>query len=87
MRLTSANGSFVWDSNCNKVSAATVTQAANGDVSITFTGTGTFYIGIKFDSGSVKGENAPGGSGTIHYDFEILGVASSKTGLDLIKKP
>ena len=66
--------------------SATFSQNAAGTVSVTFGGTGTFYIGIKYDSGSVVGQTAPGGNGTIHYAFDTTGVAGSAQGLNLVKK-
>jgi hypothetical protein len=47
---------------------------------------GTFFIGIKYDAGSVVGFTAPSPTTTVHYDFSTTGVPSSTSGLDLIKK-
>ena len=80
-----ASGSAVWDANCNKVGTSSITQAANGTVTVTFTGSGTFYIGLKYDSGSVVGQPQPSPT-TVHYTFSTTGVAGSTQGLDLKKK-
>jgi hypothetical protein len=83
-KFSQAAGSFVYNSSCAKVDATVST--ANGVTTVTFSGTGTFYIGIKYDTGSVVGENNPGG--TVHYDFTTGGVPGSTAGLDLVpKKP
>jgi hypothetical protein len=47
---------------------------------------GTFFIGIKYDAGSIVGFAAPSPTTTVHYDFSTTGVPSSTSGLDLIKK-
>ena len=54
-------------------------------MTITFTGTGQFYIGIKYDASSVKGATAPSPT-TVHYTFAMTGVAGSEQSLDLVKK-
>jgi uncharacterized repeat protein (TIGR01451 family) len=84
--FTLASGTAVFNSSCSKIGAATFSQNAAGTVTVTFSGTGTFYIGIKYDSGAVVGQTAPAGGGTIHYDFETSSVAGSEQGLDLVKK-
>jgi Prealbumin-like fold domain len=81
-----ASGSFVYDSSCTKLSSATVTQnTTSGTVTATFTGTGTFYIGIKYDPTALKGKAAPNPS-TVTYTFATTGVAGSTQGLSLVKK-
>jgi hypothetical protein len=81
-----ASGSAVWNANCSKVGSATISQnTTTGAVTVTFSGTGTFYIGLKYDSGSVKGELQPSPT-TVHYTFGTSGVAGSTQGLDLKKK-
>jgi hypothetical protein len=77
-----AAGSAVFNANCVKVNQASITQNADGSVTVTFSGTGTFYIGIKYDTGSVKNQTAPNPS-TVHYEFSTTGVAGSTNGLDL----
>ena len=80
-----ASGSSAWNSNCAKITT-TVTQS-NGTVTVNFNAAsaGTVYIGIKYDSGSVKGATAPIPT-TVHYDFSTTGVPGSTQGLDLKKK-
>jgi hypothetical protein len=80
-----ASGSFVWDSNCVKVDGTTsVVDNLDGSVTVTFSGTGTFYIGLKYNASSLAGKLDPGG--TIHFTFETVGVPGSSQGLDLVKK-
>jgi len=63
----------------------------NGDtakITVTFNGGttgGTFFIGIKYSTASVKNQTAPSPS-TVHYDFSTEGVSGSTSGLDLKKK-
>jgi hypothetical protein len=52
---------------------------------VTFTGTGTFYIGIKYDSASVIGQPAPSPT-TVTYTFATTGVSGSTDSLTLVKK-
>jgi uncharacterized repeat protein (TIGR01451 family) len=85
--FTMASGSAVFNASCTKLGSATLTQnSSTGTVTVTFSGTGTFYIGIKYDASSVSGQAAPGGSGTIHYEYTTTGVAGSTQGLNLVKK-
>jgi len=48
---------------------------------------GTFFVGIKYDSTSVKGAAAPTPGTTVHYDFSTklnnVSVPGSTDGLDL----
>jgi hypothetical protein len=81
-----AAGSAVFDSNCNKVAATINQHASSGTVMITFSGSGDFYIGIKFNTGSVVGVKAPSAPGTVHYDFQLTGIANSTAGVDLVPK-
>jgi hypothetical protein len=72
-----AAGSNVFDSSCNAVSGASLTQSG-ASVSVVFNAvsSGFFYIGVKFDSTSVKGFAAPAPS-TVHYDFSALDASNS----------
>jgi hypothetical protein len=79
-----AAGSAVFNSSCVKV-ADINQQAANGSVTITFTGAGTFIIAVKFDSKSIQGETAPSPSAT--FTFQLTGVANSTDTLNLVPKP
>jgi hypothetical protein len=80
-----ASGSFVYTNGCVKVSNATIAQSGN-TTTITFTASspGTYIIGVKYDSGSVKGFSAPSPT-TVHYTFD-MGTLDSISGLDLKKK-
>jgi hypothetical protein len=81
-----ASGSFAYNASCTKVSSATVKQNADGSVTVTFGGTGTFYIGIKYDPKTVVGQPTPSPS-TVTYTFETTGVAGSADSVQLMKKP
>jgi hypothetical protein len=85
--FSQASGSFVFNSNCTKVATQTVNTSA-GVTTVTFTAptAGTYFIGVKYDSGSVKGFAPPSG-GTAHYDFSTGGVPGSTQGIDLKPKP
>ncbi len=48
---------------------------------------GTYIIGIKYDSTSVKDFNAPNPNTTVSYTFTLMGSPSSTQGLNLVKKP
>ena len=80
-----ASGSSVFNSSCAKVNGTITQSSATGAVGVTFTGTGTFYIGIKYDTSTVKGKPAPNPT-TVHFDFATTGIAGSTQGLDLVKK-
>jgi hypothetical protein len=80
-----ANGSFAYDGNCTKLNAKPVQDNA-GTVTVSFTATGTSYIGIKYNASSLVGEFAPSPS-TVSYQFATTQVTGSTRGLDLtIKK-
>ena len=85
-KFSFASGSAVFNSSCTKVSSSISQNSTTGTVTITFSGTGQFYIGIKYDASSVKGVAAPSPS-TVHYDFEMPEVLNSIQGLDLVLKP
>jgi hypothetical protein len=85
-----AAGSALWTSSCTKVNSASITQSGyptDGDVTVTFNASsaGTYIIGIKYDSGSVKGVAPPTGTGIAHYTFSVGGTGLQ--GLDLKPKP
>jgi hypothetical protein len=83
-----ASGSNVFNSNCTAVSGVSITQSSStGAVTITFNAGagGTFFIGVKYDAGSVKNKPAPNPT-TVHYDFATAEIAGSTEGLDLVKK-
>jgi hypothetical protein len=79
-------GNNVWNNSCNSISN-TITQAANGTVSVSFNApvAGTYFISLKYDPGSVKGAAAPAPATTVHYDITTMGVPGSTDGIDLIK--
>ena len=64
--------------------ASTVTGAYT--VTVTGLTAGSYIIGIKYDSGTIKGFTAPTPGTTVHYDFATGGVPGSTQGIDLIKK-
>jgi len=80
-------------SNCVAVSpAATITQSslstAPSTTTITFnasSGAGTYFIGIKYDSGSVKGVTAPTYD-PVSYTFTTTEAGASSTQGLLLKK-
>jgi hypothetical protein len=78
-------GNNVWNNSCNSTSN-TITQAVNGTVTVSFYApvAGTYFISLKYDSGSVKGAAAPAPT-TVHYDITTTGVPGSTGGIDLIK--
>jgi hypothetical protein len=79
-------GNNVFNLSCN-AQTETITQAADGTVTVTFNApvAGTYIISLKYDSGSVKGANAPSPT-TVHYDFASPEVPGSTQGIDLIKQ-
>ena len=85
--FSQASGSFVFNSNCTKVATQSI-STSGGVTTVNFTAPsdGTYIIGIKYDSGSVKGF-LPTGNGIVHYDFSAGGVPGSTQGLDLKPKP
>jgi uncharacterized repeat protein (TIGR01451 family) len=86
--FSQASGSFVFNSSCLKVSTQTI-GTSNGVTTINFTApsAGTYIIGIKYDSGSVKGFAPPIGQTSAHYDFSTGGVPGSTQGINLNPKP
>jgi hypothetical protein len=86
-KFTVASGSAAYNSSCTKVSSTITQNSTTGAVTVTFAGSGsTFFIGIKYSTGSVVGHAAPSPGTTVHYDFSTQGVAGSTSGLDLKKK-
>jgi len=84
-----ANGSNVFDSNCNSVSPTITQNLTTGTVTVTFNAppAGTYFIGIKYSANSVGGSPAPSPGTTVHYNFTTTGVPGSTSGLDLILSP
>ncbi len=86
-----AAGSNAFDANCVAIGGTSITQSL-ADVTVTFTSAsaGTVFLGIKFDSTSVKGFATPSPT-TVHYDFTTLDslnnpLLGSLQGLDLKQK-
>ena len=86
-----AAGSNAFDANCVAIGSTSITQSG-ADVTVTFTSAsaGTVYLGIKFESTSVKGFAVPSPT-TVHYDFTTLDslnnpLLGSLQGLDLKQK-
>jgi uncharacterized repeat protein (TIGR01451 family) len=82
------SGSNVYGSDCVAVKpAATITQSGAA-TTVTFTAgaAGTYYIGIKYDSGSVKNFTAPSPNTQVDYSFSTTNVANSTNGISLKKK-
>jgi uncharacterized protein len=79
-------GSKVFNASCAGVSASTITQA-NGDATVSWPAGagGTFYIGIKYDTSSLVGANAPSPT-NVDYSFSTTGVLGSSDGLRLSRK-
>jgi uncharacterized repeat protein (TIGR01451 family) len=86
--FSQASGTAVYMSNCVKINNANI-STSNGVTTVSFNASsaGTYIIGIKYDSTSVKGFNAPSPNTTVHYTFTLMGSPSSTQGLDLKKKP
>jgi hypothetical protein len=85
-KLDLAAGSLVYTGSCAKVRNATVTQGANGSVSVDFTApsAGNYFVSVRYLVSSANGETAPTPP-TVHYDFSTAGVASSTSGFELQK--
>jgi hypothetical protein len=82
-----ASGSSVFTSNCNSLSETFTQNPTTGALTVQFNAptAGTYIIGIKYDSKSIVGDNAPSPGTTVHYDFATTGVPGSTSGLDLVK--
>jgi len=83
-----ASGSNVFTSTCTAVKPApTITQSgATTTVTFNASSAGTYVVGIKYDSRSIKGATAPSPTTTVHYEFQQTGFPTSIHGLDLVKK-
>ena len=64
-----------------------------GIAHVTITGASagqTFIVSVKYNAGSLVGQNAPTSPTTVHYDFKTkvgaLVVAQDPDGLNLVKK-
>jgi hypothetical protein len=79
-----ANGSFAYGSDCAKQSAKPA-QDDIGTVTLSVTGSGTSYIGIKYNAQSLVGQPTPDPV-TMHYEFATAGIAGSIETLDVQRK-
>jgi hypothetical protein len=77
-----ASGTVVYDASCNKVPAVIAQNTATGTVTVMFSGTGTFYIGIKYAGSSLKGASATVGQ-TYVFTFATNEVAGSTKSVNL----
>jgi len=87
--FSQASGTAVYTSGCVKINNANISTSSSGVTTVTFNASsaGTYIIGIKYDSTSVKNFNAPSPNTTVHYTFTLEGFPLSTQGLDLTKKP
>jgi hypothetical protein len=78
--FTQASGSFVYDSSCNKIDGSSLISTSGAVTTATFgsvAGT-TYYIGIKYNAGSIVGASPPsGGTATILFHGSVPGSDSS----------
>ena len=86
-------GTAVWNNfdsvamTCTKVNSTITQNPVTGTVTVTFSGgSGPFFIGIKYKTSSVVGENAPSPSPTVKYTFTTIGVINSTSEIDLVSK-
>jgi hypothetical protein len=84
-----AAGSAVFNSSCSKVADVNTQNNADGSVTISFSGAGTFIIGVKFSAKSIEGETAPSPSATFTFKLTSGGsdVLNSTDTLNLVPKP
>ena len=85
--FTVSSGSSAFTAGCTSV-GTTITQAANGAVTVTFNASsaGTYIIGIKYNPKAVAGETAPSPNTTVVYTFATNGVAGSTSSVNLVKQ-
>jgi hypothetical protein len=81
-----ASGSGAYTSSCGTIKSTRITQSG-GTVTVQFNAptAGTYIIGIKYNTGTVKGATAPNPS-TVHYEFATTGQSGTTQGIDLKKK-
>jgi uncharacterized repeat protein (TIGR01451 family) len=79
------SGSAVYSSGCVKQTSAISQSGGTTTIQFNASSAGTYIIGVKYDTGSVKGLAAPSPT-TVHYTFEVPSVPGSLQGLDLVKK-
>jgi hypothetical protein len=78
----------LYDVNCNKLNVGTVSIAADGTVTITGVPIGTYILGIKYDSTTLKGYT-PDGNPSTTYTFTVTVNAanSGSDSINVIPKP
>jgi hypothetical protein len=76
-----APGAFAFDSSCNSIGGATISQDESGNVTIS--GSGIAVIGVKYNTGSVVGESDPG---TVTYTFVLYSDPTSSQSIGLVPK-
>jgi len=81
-----ASGSNVFNSSCSAVGGVSITQSG-GTVTVSFSAAsaGTYIIGIKYDTGSLKGITAPSPADG-HYDFATTELPGSTQGINVVRK-
>ena len=79
------SGSAVYSSSCVKGSSVITQSSGVTTIQFNASSAGTYIIGVKYDTGSVKGFAAPSPT-TVHYTFEVPSVPGSLQGLYLKKK-
>jgi hypothetical protein len=84
--FSQAAGSFAYASDCSKINASLSTSGGVTTITFNASSAGTYIIGIKYDTQSVKGFSAPSPGTTVHYTFTLAGFPSSTEGLNLVKK-
>jgi hypothetical protein len=84
------SGSGVFNTSCTKQTATVTQNSTTGAVTATWSGSGTFFIGIKYSTGNVVGESIPtsGEVWTYVYSSTLDGTAvtGSTSNLKLTSK-
>ena len=87
--VTTGSNVFNWDctGGLKPLFVQSSTNSDSGTVTVTFNAptSGTYYIAVKFTTGSVKGKSEPAPS-TVEYEFSTTGEPYSTQDLDLIKQ-
>ena len=71
-------------STCTKIATGTQT---NGTATIQVTATGTYIVGIKYDSQSLKGTSVTSPFPTVQYTFQTVGDPGSVDTINVAPKP
>jgi hypothetical protein len=89
--FTLAAGSFAYDGSCHTLKTTISGGTANANaVTVTFSAktTGTYYIGLKYSTGSIVG-SGPAATTSVSpyaYLFQTANVTNSTSGLQLIHR-